>query len=92
MQKTAGLGFLLVMLSTLGFAQDLGQIKNDIDAERFDAAKKTLKSFIKTNPENGKLFFYLGDVYLAQKEVDSAITIFKQHRFSPIRFRCKKEC
>lgn len=78
MKKTVGLGFLLVMLSTLGFAQDLGQIKNDIDAERFDAAKKTLKSFIKTNPENGKLFFYLGDVYLAQKEVDSALTIFKQ--------------
>jgi tetratricopeptide (TPR) repeat protein len=78
MKKTAGLGFLLVMLSTVGFAQDLGQIKNDIDAERFDTAKKTLKSLIKTFPDNGKLFFYLGDVYLAQKEADSAATVFKQ--------------
>ena len=52
MKKTAGLGFLLVMLSTFGFAQDLGQIKNDIDAERFDTAKKTLKSLIKTFPDN----------------------------------------
>lgn len=77
MKKTAGLGFLLVMLSTFGFAQDLGQIKNDIDAERFDTAKKTLKSLIKTFPDNGKLYFYLGDVYLAQKEADSATAVFK---------------
>ena len=36
------------------------------------------KSLIKTFPDNGKLYFYLGDVYLAQKEADSATTIFKQ--------------
>jgi len=78
MKKTAGLGFLFVMLASVGFAQDLGQIKNDIDAERFDTAKKTLKSLIKTNPDNGKLYFYLGDVYLAQKEADSATIVFKQ--------------
>jgi tetratricopeptide (TPR) repeat protein len=78
MKKSSGLGFLFVMLSAIGFAQDLVQVKNDINAERFDTAKKTLKSLIKTNPTNGKLYFYLGDVYLAQKESDSAVTVFKQ--------------
>jgi len=78
MKKSISLGFLFVMLSAFGFAQDLGQIKKDIDAERFDTAKKTLKSLIKTNPDNGKLFFYLGDVYLAQKESDSALAVFNQ--------------
>lgn len=78
MKKSVSLGFLFVMLSAFGFAQDLSKVKNDIDAERFDNAKKTLKSLIKTNPDNGKLFFYLGDVYLAQKESDSALAVFNQ--------------
>ena len=78
MKKSVSLGFLFVMLSAFGFAQDLGQVKNDIDAERFDTAKKTLKTLIKSNPDNGKLFFYLGDVYLAQKESDSALAVFNK--------------
>ena len=78
MKKTVGLPILFVMLSAFGFAQDLGQVKNDIDAERFDTAKKTLKTLIKSNPNNGKLFFYLGDVYLAQKESDSALEVFNK--------------
>ena len=78
MKKTVGLPILFVMLSAFGFAQDLGQVKNDIDAERFDTAKKTLKTLIKSNPDNGKLFFYLGDVYLAQKESDSALAVFNK--------------
>ena len=52
MKKSVSLGFLFVMLSAFGFAQDLGQVKNDIDAERFDTAKKTLKSMIFGNNKN----------------------------------------
>ncbi|MCL9771002.1 tetratricopeptide repeat protein [Flavobacterium sp. HXWNR69] len=78
MKKKLGLSILFVTLSSLGFAQDLTQVKKDIEAERYDSAKKTLKSLIKTNPDNGKLYYYLGDVYLAHKESDSAQAIFNK--------------
>ena len=69
---------LLMMLSSFGFAQDLQQAKNDIAAERYDKAKKTLKALIQSNPDNGKNFFYLGDIYLTQKDTDSASLMFNK--------------
>jgi Tfp pilus assembly protein PilF len=51
-------------------AQDIDQAKK-IDAEQFENAKSTLKS-IKSDPSEGKAYFLLGNVYLAQKVADSA--------------------
>jgi Tfp pilus assembly protein PilF len=46
--------------------------KKKIDAEQFENAKSTLKSIIKSDPSEGKAYFLLGNVYLAQKVADSA--------------------
>jgi hypothetical protein len=53
-------------------AQDTDQAKKAIDAEQFENAKSTLKSIIKSDPSEGKAYFLLGNVYLAQKVADSA--------------------
>lgn len=66
--------FLSLFLIT-GFnlqAQDLQQAQNAIDAEQYQKAKTILKSLINSNPDKGENFFYLADVYLIQKEQDSA--------------------
>jgi Tfp pilus assembly protein PilF len=52
-------------------AQDIDQAKA-IDDEQFENAKSTLKSIIKSDPSEGKAYFLLGNVYLAQKVADSA--------------------
>lgn len=53
-------------------AQDLQQAKNAIDAEQYHKAKTILKSLVNSNPDRGENFFYLADIYLTQKEQDSA--------------------
>ena len=53
-------------------AQDLQQAKNAVDAEQYHKAKTILKSLVNSNPDRGENFFYLADIYLTQKDQDSA--------------------
>jgi tetratricopeptide (TPR) repeat protein len=53
-------------------AQDINEVKKQIDAEQFQKAKTALKSIIKSNPSEGKAFFLLGNIYLNQSVIDSA--------------------
>ncbi|WP_313808079.1 tetratricopeptide repeat protein [Flavobacterium sp.] len=78
MKNARVLSLLMLGLSSSVFAQDLDQAKKAITAEQFDKAKKILKGLVKSNPDNGKNYFYLGDVYLAQHEVDSAKMMFQK--------------
>lgn len=78
MKNAKVLSVLLMGLSSAVFAQDLEQAKKAIAAEQYDNAKKILKSLVKSSPDNGKNFFYLGDVYLTQKETDSALMFFQK--------------
>ncbi|MCG2609891.1 tetratricopeptide repeat protein [Flavobacterium sp. SM15] len=78
MKSSKILSLLLLGLSSSVFAQDLEQAKKAIDAEQYDKAKKILKALVKTNPDNGKNFFYLGDVYLRESETDSAMIFFNK--------------
>lgn len=63
-------------LGTSAFAQDFEQARKAIDAEKFDKAKSILKTLTSNNPEEGKNFFILGNVYLTQKIEDSAKIYF----------------
>ncbi|MFC5681543.1 tetratricopeptide repeat protein [Flavobacterium sp. MAHUQ-51] len=53
-------------------AQDINEVKKQIDAEQFQKAKTSLKSIIKSNPSQGKAYFLLGNIYLNQSVLDSA--------------------
>lgn len=78
MKNAKVLSLLLSVFSTAAFAQDLDQAKKAIDAEQYDKAKKILKGLVKSNPDNGKNFFYLGDVYLKESKIDSASIFFNK--------------
>ena len=57
---------------TLVNAQDIDQAKKAIDAEQFEKAKTILKSLLQAKPSKGTASFLLGNVYMSQKELDSA--------------------
>lgn len=59
-------------------AQDLNDAKNAINAEQYQKAKTILKSLVVSNADRGENFFYLADIYLIQKEEDSAKTYLNQ--------------
>ncbi|WP_286923317.1 tetratricopeptide repeat protein [Flavobacterium sp. UBA4197] len=69
---------LLSVIGTATFAQDLEQAKKAVDAEQYDKAKKILKSLVASDANNGRNFFYLGDLYLNEKSVDSAKIYFEK--------------
>ena len=80
MITTKKLNILGLSILTFGaaFAQDAEQAKKAIDAEQYQKAKTMLKGLISSNPDDGKNYFLLGDVYLKQKEADSAAIYFNK--------------
>lgn len=71
------LGLSLLFFGAVS-AQDAGEAKKAIDAEQYQKAKTILKSLISSNPDEGKNYFLLGDVYLKQTEQDSAAMYFNK--------------
>lgn len=72
MKKLTLLSIAFVTVGSGMYAQDIEQARRAVDAEQYDKAKKTLRALQSTTPDNGKVSFLLGNVYLMQKETDSA--------------------
>ncbi len=73
MNKYTIFSLLLTGLTATGVsAQDLEQAKKAINDEQFDKAKSILKTLIKSKPNDGKNFYYLGDLFLMEQQVDSS--------------------
>jgi len=77
MKKFKLLGLSLLFAGVL-HAQDANEAKKAVDAEQYQKAKNILKSLIASNPQDGRNYFYLGDVYLTQAEPDSAAIYFNK--------------
>ncbi|WP_188621571.1 tetratricopeptide repeat protein [Flavobacterium suaedae] len=77
MNKLKYVGLSLLFFGVAN-AQDAEGAKKAIDAEKYQKAKSILKSLIKENPDEGKNYFLLGDVYLKQEEKDSAAMYFNK--------------
>ena len=56
--------FAAILATTTIQAQDLEEAKNAIHEEKFDKAKEILHALIKSKPQDGVNFYYLGDVFL----------------------------
>jgi tetratricopeptide (TPR) repeat protein len=69
---------LSLLLATAVSAQSVDEAKKAIDAEQYQKAKNTLKKLITENPDEGKNYFLMGDVYLKQSEPDSALFYFNK--------------
>ncbi|WP_300484738.1 tetratricopeptide repeat protein [Flavobacterium sp.] len=78
MKNVKVFSLLLSVIGTATFAQDLEQAKKAVDAEQYEKAKKILKSLVASDPNNGRNFFYLGDLYLNEQATDSAKIFFEK--------------
>ncbi len=78
MKNVKVFSLLLSVIGTATFAQDLEQAKKAVDAEQYEKAKKILKSLVVSDPNNGRNFFYLGDLYLNEQAADSAKIFFEK--------------
>ncbi|WP_310555985.1 tetratricopeptide repeat protein [Flavobacterium sp.] len=72
MNKVKFLSIALVAFGFTTYAQEIELAKKAIDAEKFENAKAILRAAFKAKPDNGKLAFLLGNVYLKQNQADSA--------------------
>lgn len=70
-----GLSLLFVGVAS---AQDVNEARKAVDAEQYQKAKTILKSLITSSPDEGKNYFFLGDIYLKQTEQDSAAIYFNK--------------
>lgn len=77
MKKFKLIGLSLVF-ATMAHAQDVKEAKRAIDAEQYQKAKSILKSLIAKEPQDGRNYFLLGDIYLTQTEQDSAKIYFNK--------------
>lgn len=70
--------FAAILATTTIQAQDLEEAKNAIHEEKFDKAKEILHSLIKSKPQDGVNFYYLGDLFLKENQSDSSRFYFNR--------------
>lgn len=66
------------IVSSSMIAQDLETAKKAIQDEQLDKAKAILRSLVNDKPNDGKNYYYLGDVFLKEEQVDSARYFFEK--------------
>lgn len=74
---------ILLSLFALGFcmtmyAQNLSDAQKAIEAEKLEDARQILENLVKSNPNNGENYFYLGNLYLSLQEDALARAAFEQ--------------
>lgn len=59
-------------------AQDLETAKKAMQDEQLDKAKAILRSLVNDKPNDGKNYYYLGDIFLMEEQADSARYFFEK--------------
>lgn len=67
-----------VLATTTIHAQDLEEAKKAIQEEKYDKAKEILHSLVKSNPDDGSNYYYLGDLFLRENQSDSSRFYFNK--------------
>ena len=70
----------LALNNTFTYGQSLKDAIRLTDNEQFEKASTILKNLIKSDPQNGDNYFYLGENYLKSDNLDSAKTLYQQGR------------
>lgn len=73
-------GFLfgLSMLATTAFSQTLQEAMTKTDNERFAAAASDFRALIAKEPAKGDYYFYFGENYFKNNDLDSAMILYKK--------------
>ncbi len=72
------IGSILLITSSSAFGQNLQNAIKNTDNELFTEADKEFRSLILSEPTNPNNYFYLGENFFAQKELDSAIVYWNK--------------
>lgn len=79
MNKYSVYSLLAAVLATTTIqAQNLEEAKKAIQDEKFDKAKDILHALVKSNPDDGSNFYYLGDLFLRENQSDSSRFYFNK--------------
>jgi tetratricopeptide (TPR) repeat protein len=70
--------FLLLTFSVSVTAQSLQEALKYTENEQFETATKAYKSLLKGQPNSGDIYYYLGENYFKNDEVDSALYFYKK--------------
>ena len=76
MKKTVKATLALILLCSAVFAQNLDDAKKAFDAEQYQKAKGILNNLIKAKPADAENYFYLGNIYVTDDNIDSAKAVF----------------
>ena len=69
---------LTTVVSSVTFGQTLKDAIRKTDNERFAEANIEFKKLITTDPTNGSFYYYAGENYQFQGEIDSALILWKK--------------
>lgn len=80
MKKTITFSILLTALSAVSYSQNLADVERDIKFEKYDTAKEALYKLIRAEvkPREGRYYYNLGKIHIAQGYNDSASLYFKE--------------
>jgi tetratricopeptide (TPR) repeat protein len=78
MKKSAIVMLLAVFLSMTALAQSVQEGINHLYAQRFQSARTSFEKLIAANPNNIEANYWLGQAYLAQKNVAGAKAVYEK--------------
>lgn len=71
-------GLAIASISVNGVAQTLQEAITKTDNERFEAASADFKSLVAKEPTKGDNYFYFGENYFKNENLDSALIMYKK--------------
>ena len=71
-------GLAIASISVNGLAQTLQEAITKTDNERFEAASADFKSLVAKEPTKGDNYFYFGENYFKNENLDSALIMYKK--------------
>ncbi|MFL5741774.1 MAG: tetratricopeptide repeat protein [Flavisolibacter sp.] len=78
MKKSAIVLFLAAFLSVSALAQNVQEGVNNLYAQRYQSAQSTFEKILATNPNNIEASYWLGQTYIAQKNIAGAQALYQK--------------
>src|SRR3954469_3279180 len=78
MKKSAIVLFLAAFLSVSALAQNVQKGVNNLYAQRYQSAQSTFEKLLAANPNNIEASYWLGQTYIAQKDIANAKSVYQK--------------
>ena len=78
MKKSAVVLFFAAFLSITALAQNVQEGISNLYAQRFQSARSTFEKLLATNPNNIEATYWLGQTYLAEKNINAARSLYEK--------------